>query len=207
MRTIAAHSEPITAVQFAPSDQGQLVSSSFDCSCRIWDVGSGQMLSSLPKFDRDLAVQHEENHPLACVHFTPNGKYVLVSSLDSTIRLWDWKAQTCLKTFKGHVNNKFSVTAALSRVGSERLVVGASEDSKIYVWSLQGKQVLQTLSGHDGAYRTRSVCVDPQYFFASSISRLLFSGIVMAVDAHPTRALIASCGFDQTIRIWQAESN
>jgi COMPASS component SWD3 len=63
VRVIAAHSEPITGVQFAAD--GQLGSSSFDCSCRIWDVGSGQMLASLPKFDRDPVIREQnENHPM-----------------------------------------------------------------------------------------------------------------------------------------------
>ena len=177
VRTIPAHAEPVTGVEFGPTGQGQLVSGSYDGVCRIWDVGSGQMLASLPKFERD-AIRHTDSDkpPVSGVRFSPNGRFVLVSSLDSTMRLWDWKTQQCVKTYRGHTNAKYCLSSAFSTVGAEKLVVGASEDGRVYVWGLQKKDIVQTLDGHEDT--------------------------VMSVACHPTRSLIASGSMDTTVRLW-----
>ena len=115
------------------------------------------------------------------MRFSPNGKFLLLSSLDSTIRLWDWNLQQCVKTLQGHLNTKYSVSATMFDAASgAKCVASASEDHKVVVWNLQSKIIQQTLSGHEG--------------------------VVMAVAAHSTRPLLASCGFDCTVRVWSDEA-
>ena len=97
------------------------------------------------------------------------------------IRLWDWHMQQCVKTFQGHLNTKYSVSATMfDAAAGAKYVASASEDHKVVVWNLQCKSIVQTLSGHEG--------------------------VVMAVAAHPTRPLLASCGFDCTVRVWSGEA-
>ena len=64
VRIIAAHSEPVTGVEFAPRSLGQLASVSFDGCARVWDIASGQMLSSLPKFEHGepAAIRQESDN-------------------------------------------------------------------------------------------------------------------------------------------------
>ena len=93
MRTLPAHSDPVSAVHFN-RDGSLIVSSSYDglwwaflilfivywsyvyaivmCS-RIWDTGSGQCLKTLVD---------DENPPVSFVKFSPNGKYILAGTLD-----------------------------------------------------------------------------------------------------------------------------
>ena len=52
---------------------------------------------------------HEDNPPVTSVCFAPNGRYVLASSSDSCLRLWDYVSGTVKKTYQGHENGKFSV--------------------------------------------------------------------------------------------------
>jgi WD40 repeat protein len=74
-----------------------LSETSFKSTRRLWDTASGQCLKSLV----------DESHPPAShALFTPNSRYALVSSLDSTIRLWDYHAAVCVKTYKAHENVK-----------------------------------------------------------------------------------------------------
>jgi WD40 repeat protein len=65
---------------------------------RLWDTATGQCLKSLVD---------ESNPPASHALFTPNSRYILVSSLDSTIRLWDYHAAVCIKTYTGHKNIKY----------------------------------------------------------------------------------------------------
>lgn len=46
MKTLPAHSDPVSAVDFN-RDGALIVSSSYDGLCRIWDTASGQCLKTL----------------------------------------------------------------------------------------------------------------------------------------------------------------
>ena len=82
----------------------------------------------------------------------------------------------CLKTYTGHVNNRFCISTAFSVTGNKWVVAG-SEDSQVYLWDLQRKNIVQRLKGHTDA--------------------------VLSVAPHPTRNMIASAGLDGTVRVWE----
>jgi WD40 repeat protein len=91
------------------------------------------------------------------VRFSPNAKFVLAATLDSTIRLWNCHTSRCVKTYKGHTNRTFCLFSVFGRavgpdgVGERQVVVSGSEDNKVYLWDLQTRQVLQILEGHRDA--------------------------------------------------------
>lgn len=41
------------------------------------------------------------------VFFSPNSKFIFASTLDSTVRLWDYQVDKTVKTYTGHVNRKY----------------------------------------------------------------------------------------------------
>ena len=60
------------------------------------------------------------------------------------------------------------------------LRIAGSEDSDAYIWDVISKDVVQILIGHED--------------------------VVLGVAAHPTENIVATCGLDQTIKIWIDES-
>lgn len=85
------------------------------------------------------------------VKFSPNSKFVLAVTQDSTIRLWNTQTSKCVKTYKGHTNATYCLFACFSVTG-RKAVVSGSEDSKVYIWDLQTREILQVLEGHRGNY-------------------------------------------------------
>jgi COMPASS component SWD3 len=122
---------------------------------------------------------HEDNAPVTTVRFSPNGRYILAFTLDSCIRLWDYVAGTCKKTYQGHVNTKYSLGGAFGIGGTEGFIVSGSENGDILFWDVRTKDIVQTVSGHDG--------------------------VVCWVDTSPGRSgsgTVVSGGLDGTVRIW-----
>lgn len=85
------------------------------------------------------------------VKFSPNSKFILSATQDSTIRLWDYQKTRCVKTYTGHTNRTYCLFTCFSTTRG-LYVVSGSEDAKIYVWDLQSREVLQVLEGHRGTF-------------------------------------------------------
>ncbi|RHY12372.1 hypothetical protein DYB37_000343 [Aphanomyces astaci] len=177
-RMIPAHSDPVTAASFNRDGTLLVSSSSYDGLCRIWDVASGQCLNTLT-----LSTDATSNDPIVPVsfaRFTPNGKFVLVSTLDGKLRLWDYVRSRVLKTYSGHVNASFCIFSAFSVVGDKPHVVSGSEDGNVVLWDVQTQSIAQIIPAHTDA--------------------------VLAVAANPMRPMLATGALekDKTIKVWEA---
>ncbi|XP_064971906.1 COMPASS-like H3K4 histone methylase component WDR5B [Musa acuminata AAA Group] len=171
IKTIEAHDEPVTSVHFI-RDGSIIVSASHDGSCKIWDADSGACLKVLID-DKTPAVSFSK--------FSPNGKFILIATLDDTLKLCNYSTGKFLKIYTGHVNRRYCITSAFS-VTNGKYIVSGSEDKCAYLWDLQSKQMIQKLEGH--------------------------TDTVISVSCHPTRNIIASAGLDndKTVRIWIQET-
>ena len=146
---------------------------------------------------------HDDNAPVTCVRFSPNGKFVLAWTLDSCVRLWNYVDGRCVKTYQGHVNTKYSIGGAFGVYGTEEyrggakpgrggghergswqkaFLVSGSETGEILWWDVQSKEVLQREAAHDG--------------------------VVLDVDTWNGEecGLTVTCGIDRTVRVWARQA-
>lgn len=119
-------------------------------------------------FLRSIVYLEAEAHldPITSVQHTGDGNAVLVSTLDSVIRLMDKSNGQMLQTYKGHTNKEYRIRSCLGLVDS--VVISGSEDGKIYLWDLLEGKVLETLSAHEGKVASAVTCNRLRKEFASA---------------------------------------
>ena len=67
---------------------------------------------------------------------TRDGQCILVSTLDSTVKLMDKDSGEMLNEYTGHVNNSYKVASCVSSADTH--ILAGSEDGKVYIWDLIG---------------------------------------------------------------------
>lgn len=177
MKTLPAHSDPVSGIDVV-HDGTLIVSCATDGLVRVWDTHTGQCLRTLV---------HEDNPPATFVKFSPNGKHILAWTLDGCIRMWNYVESRVVKTFQGHVNNKYSISGAFGLYGPPDVryasqpcfAVSGSEDGAILCWDIVSKNILQRIEGH--------------------------TDVVLGVHSGKLngKRLLVSCGLDKTIRVWE----
>ncbi|EDV36976.1 uncharacterized protein Dana_GF11669 [Drosophila ananassae] len=169
LKTVPAHLDPISSVDFN-RDGSLFVTSSFDGLVRIWDATTCQVLKTLID---------DDNTPVGHVKFAPNGKYILTSTMNNTLKLWNFQKPKCLRSYRGHKNEVFCMTSNFS-ITAGIWIISGSEDLSICIWNLQTKELVQK--------------VDTQ------------GDQVLCTDCHPTANLIASGSLQNNyeVKIWQS---
>jgi WD40 repeat protein len=191
------------------SSDGLIATGSNDQSVKIWRQ-DGTLLHTL---------QHT-----ATVHtldFSPDGAYLVSSSLDGRIYLWSREGQL-IKRFQGH--NVAIWDVAVSPDGEQ--IASAGEDNIICLWNKAGV-LQQILSGHTGAVWGLDFSSDGSLLVSSSQDRTVklwtregqlintFRGhdapvwdvkfaLLQTVEGTK-RSTIVSASADQTIKLWRLD--
>lgn len=101
-----------------------------------------------------------------------SSKYLLSSSGDKTIRLWDLATWQCLAIYEGHMGSVWDVEWG----PFGHYFVSGSRDGTARLWSTENKTDLRIFVGHDQ---------DASF-----------------VTFHPNNAYVFTAGYDKTVRMW-----
>ena len=158
VRTFEGQS-PVYSVTF--SCDSRHVLSGGDDGIVLWDAATGTRLRTF----KSAAVS---------VAFSPDCRYVLSDSNDSTLKLWDVTTGALVRTFKGHTDLVYSV--AFSSDGTR--VLSGSWDRTVKLWDAKTGALLHTFNGH-----------------IRGVNSVAFS---------PNGRRIISGGADTSVRTWDA---
>ena len=150
--------------------------------------------------------------------FSPDGKKIISSSWDKTIRIWDTKGKL-LHILKGHENGVNF--ASFSSDGKK--VVSASSDNTVKIWDVETERCLHTLLGHSSDVNYALFSPDGKMVISSSSDHTIRiwdtdmgiclrvlkghkGGVSSAVFSSDGKR-VASVSYDRTIRLWDLEKN
>lgn len=194
-RMFPGHQLGISSAVFSP--QGSfIVSGAKDTSVRFWDTLSGVCVRVLPGHLGEVT----------SVAMSEDGRQLLTSSKDNSHRLWDMRMLRPLQRFRGHQNtSKNFIRCAFAHPS---LIVSGSEDGLVYMWGQESSLPLQTLEGHGiehGAAMPSGHSVNTTPSAAAAAASAAGSRkqvVVYSAVWNNVQGLLASCGDDGTVRLW-----
>jgi WD40 repeat protein len=201
-RTFPSTNSLVSNVAFT-NDNRWLVTGSWDRAIRLWDLATGAQVYSSPmrgSFVFALAVNQgsdtaawseagniyllnlktRENQQLgkhgnsvSCLTFSPDGRFLISGSWDSTVRIWDMATRGEVRTLRGHT--KAVWTVGISKDG--RLLASGGADKTIRIWDFKTGAEIKSLAADQ--------------LMNTSVA---FGGT--------NDEWLASAGWDKSIRIW-----
>ena len=132
IRTLIGHTAGIRCLQF---DSTRLITGSLDQTVKIWNWRTGQCVRTLDGYSQGVVG----------LHFDDKLKILAAGSMDSTVRLHDFKSMQRV-TLRGHTDwvNCVRIDSA------SRTLFSASDDCTVKLWDLDNILCLRSFEGHVG---------------------------------------------------------
>ncbi|KAI8926860.1 WD40-repeat-containing domain protein [Entophlyctis helioformis] len=141
----------------------EILTGCVDGVVRVYDVRAGRLTS-----DR------VGRKSVTSARFSNDGKCILTSTLDDTIRLFDNDTGDLLNEYKGHTNRDYRIVSTLSYDDAQ--IVSGSEDGQVFVWDLVEGNVVRSFKAH--------------------------AKTVTCVAYHPKAHAMVTTSLDGTVKLW-----
>ncbi|KAG0183979.1 guanine nucleotide-binding protein subunit beta 1 [Apophysomyces sp. BC1034] len=177
-RELAAHTGYLSCCRFL--DDNQILTSSGDTTCMLWDIDAGTKLKEFSDHTGDVM----------SLSVSPNPNIFASAACDATAKVWDIRANRCVQSFVGHESDinavQFFPNGSAIGTGSDdascrlfdlsadrRLMFGGYDDYHCHVWdTLRGERV-GVLNGHENRVSCLGVSSDGMALCTGSWDNLL----------------------------------
>jgi WD40 repeat protein len=115
------------------SDGKYLLTSSYDNTAKIWQVGTGQVVRTVAAGSSDLNI----------ATFSPDGKSFAVGGDDKLVRVFDSESGKLLRTLKGHNE----IVEALAYAPNGKMLASGDDEGGLRIWNVNGESIKVLKSG------------------------------------------------------------
>lgn len=135
VQVFEGHSHYVMGLSINPKDTNTFASACLDRTVKIWSLGS-----PVPNFTLEAHETKGVNH----VDYYPHSDkpYILTTSDDRTVKVWDYTTKSLIATLEGHTNN---VSFACYHPELP-VIISGSEDGTIRVWHANTYRFEQSLN-------------------------------------------------------------
>ena len=201
--TLIGHSGPVYSLSFN-SDQQWLLSSSEDCTVRLWNVNNAE----------SVVVYKGHQYAVWNVSFSPTDYMFATASHDRTARLWVTDRVTPVRVFAGHLAD---VECVKFHPNCNYVATGSS-DKTVRLWDVQTGECMRMFIGHHGSINTLAFSHDGRYCASAGddgqvlvwdigSGKIAYKFIghtkpVWSLDFNRNDTFLASASLDSTVRVW-----
>ena len=207
LNELEGHFGHVTSVTWSPNGEN-VITSSFDGTCRIWDAQNGIELLNLQGYT--MVVNYAA--------FSPDGEYIVTANQDRTAQIWDAENGEEIRILRGHTRDV--VSAAWSPEGDQ--VITTSADGTARIWDANtGDEPIQ-LMGHTNSVNTavwnpagtlvgtgssdRTVRIWDVQTGEQLILLEGHSGPIYSVDWSPDGLQLVTASGDRSVRLWDVNT-
>eukprot|EP01083_Nonionella_stella_P071189 191090_1 len=119
----------VTSATFSPSGD-KCVAGLFNGQCIFYQTNGLKYFTQVDC--RNRRGKYSKGRKVTGLSFSPNGKYLLVTTNDSRIRLFDMDDFSMVQKFKGLENGQLQIHATFNEDGGS--IICGSDDQHVYIW-------------------------------------------------------------------------
>lgn len=135
VQVFEGHSHYVMGMSINPKDTNTFASACLDRTVKIWNLGSPHANFTLEAHETK-GVNHVDYYPAA------DKPYLLTTSDDKTVKVWDYTTKALIATLEGHTSN---VSFACYHPELP-VIISGSEDGTIKIWHANTYRLEQSLS-------------------------------------------------------------
>ncbi|EDV29554.1 uncharacterized protein TRIADDRAFT_4112, partial [Trichoplax adhaerens] len=163
--------------------------------------------------------------PILSIEFSPDDTFIVTTSADSTIALWELKSGRLYRVFKQH---KKAVTCCSFSSIDTHILASGSEDHLVMLWNIKLGRRVARFEAHENTVTACTFSPDGKCLATASKdctiklydivpgSGQYINGKYLCLEGHegpihsaqfsPDGILLATCSDDRTIRLWNRVS-
>ncbi|KAG5644079.1 hypothetical protein DXG03_009169 [Asterophora parasitica] len=220
IETIQAHTATVWSLHVR-HDQQALVSGSADKDVKFWEFQQKEATGESVQSGKLLSLVHTRTLKMTddvlAVKYSPNGKFLAVSLLDSTVKVF---YQDSLKFFLSLYGHKLPVLS-MDISDDSKLIVTCSADKNVKIWGLDFGDCHKSIFAHDESVMQVAFEKDSHYFWTVGKDKMLkywdgdkfehiqnlrgHHGEIWALVLSNHGKFVVTGSHDKSIRVWDKD--
>lgn len=136
--TYEGHSHYVMGLSINPKDTNTFASACLDRTVKVWSFGSPHPNYTIEAHE-SKGVNHVDYYPHA------NNPYLLTTSDDQTVKIWDYTTKNCINTLGGGSDGHTSNVSFACYHSVLPVIISGSEDGTIKLWDSTTYKLLDTI--------------------------------------------------------------